>query len=429
MHLSKDGSIRKILVETSPAPGVNPHCISFYNRSSGRSRLRWNGQASRSDTMDTEKWSFSEDGKSYEFLRDSAPLKRIAQGTVRDYFRIPLVCPAGRVPDGRERLLLFFNRALLPTDHPLEGMRNWTLWRQTSFDGGRTIAADEPVVQDGADYGPMHCFEGVRTGKNAIMLGDHTQQALLTARQPDPGENDKILLGVQISNTDEAGNYFNPGSGLTYTYCAVLHGKWTAEGALRWTISDRVKLSPERSRRGLIEPTLAEMDDGRLLMILRGSNQGRNDKDPERLIPGYRWRSVSEDGGKSWSEPEPWGYETGEAFYSPSSCSQLLHHSNGAVYWIGNVCDRNPVGNSPRYPLVIGEVDPPSLLLKKASLRVIATREAEQSENVTYSNFFAQENRDTRDIEVHLTPFRRREDAPYQNNAYRYEIPVEARGA
>ncbi|HBN84763.1 MAG TPA: hypothetical protein DDZ89_13060, partial [Clostridiales bacterium] len=77
---------------------------------------------------------------------------------------------------------------------------------------------------------------------------------------------------------------------------ALLHGKWDESSELQWTLSQPIKLSPELSRRGLIEPAVAEMPDGRILMVTRGSNQGRNDTNVDRMIPGYRWYSISSDG-------------------------------------------------------------------------------------------------------------------------------------
>ena len=72
-------------------------------------------------------------------------------------------------------------------------------------------------------------------------------------------------------------------------------------------------------------------------------------------LPAYRWASWSKDGGRTWTAPEPWTYEDGTNFFSPSSCSQLVPHSSGRLFWIGNIAPTNAEGNRPRYPLVIGE--------------------------------------------------------------------------
>jgi hypothetical protein len=115
------------------------------------------------------------------------------------------------------------------------------------------------------------------------------------------------------------------------------------------------------------EPTIEFLDKGRLLMVLRGSN----DRHPE--LPGYRWFSVSHDGGNRWTVPQPWTYHDGGKFFSPSACSQLLRHSSGRLFWLGNITSENPRGNRPRYPFVIGEVDRVTGLLRRESVRPIDT--------------------------------------------------------
>jgi hypothetical protein len=145
------------------------------------------------------------------------------------------------------------------------------------------------------------------------------------------------------------------------------------------------------------EPTLATLADGRLIMVLRGSN----DKKPD--LPGYRWIAYSSDGGWKWTKPEPWTYTGGEPFFSPSSCSQLLRHSSGRLFWLGNISSANPRGNRPRYPFWIGEVDSRSGLLVRESLRVVDDRQPGEDERLTLSNFCAREDRETREIVVHMT--------------------------
>src|SRR6185295_3486783 len=103
---------------------------------------------------------------------------------------------------------------------------------------------------------------------------------------------------------------YNLSGAYTYTKVAVLHGRWEGK-ELRWEMSDLVKADPERSTPGMDEATLAHLNDGRILMILRGSN----DKHPE--LPGRRWTALSSDGGCRWTQPQPWTFEDGGDFFSP----------------------------------------------------------------------------------------------------------------
>ena len=136
-------------------------------------------------------------------------------------------------------------------------------------------------------------------------------------------------------------------------------------------------------------------------MVLRGSNDAK----PHLL--GRKWMSISTDNGHHWSTPRPWTYADGQSFFSPSSCSQLLTHSNGRIYWIGNICPSNPRGNLPRYPLVIGEVDPASGGLICSTVNEIDSRRDGDWERMQVSNFFAREDRETGDIMIHCAPFDR----------------------
>src|SRR5204863_8584169 len=125
-------------------------------------------------------------------------------------------------------------------------------------------------------------------------------------------------------------------------------------------------------------------DDERILMVMRGGNNGILDQ------PGVRWRSISRDDGRTWSASEPWNFSDGLTMFSPGACSQLLQHSSGAWYWLGNVCPENPKGSYPRYPLVIGRVDPATLGVVHESLFVVDTWQPDSDpEPVMLSSFRA----------------------------------------
>jgi hypothetical protein len=168
------------------------------------------------------------------------------------------------------------------------------------------------------------------------------------------------------------------------------------DDTLDWELSQPIEQNPSRSTRGAVEPTVAEFNDGRMLAVIRGSNDVR----PE--LPGYRWYSVSRDGGYTWAPIAPWTFTNGEAFHSPSSCSQLLSHSNGRYYWIGNLVPENPRGNRPRHPLVIAEVDPETLLVIRDSVFTVDDRKPGESEQTSLSNFLADEDRETGDIIIYV---------------------------
>lgn len=292
---------------------------------------------------------------------------------------------------------------------PAISLKTYYLRYRVSLDSGKTYLGDWQIVQKG-NYTPEHPFDGVWVGKNAIFLGDMGCQ-LIRTRQG------RILVPAQVCTLGADGQLSSPGGGFTYTDALVLIGKWVKGYKLEWEVSQRVEADPAASTRGMIEPTLAQMPDGRILMVLRGSNGGS--KDPDFRILGYRWYSVSSDGGYHWTKPQPWTYSDGTRFFSPSSMSQLISHSNGRFYWIGNISPTNPSGNNPRYPLVIGEVDRKSLMLIRDSVITIDTLGPDDKDGVELSNFMAFEDRETGDI---VLPMERWKGGYKGSEPYLYRI-------
>ena len=333
---------------------------------------------SRSDTVDSAYYRTSRDhGRTW-----SAPLAR-STGERRPggmWRRHPRAC---YLDPATGRFLEFWVEGVLPTDDPLEGMRHWNIFY--SVDSG----LPEQLIHEGAEYDAGHPLPGVYTGRNCVMLGD---VASLPLTMPDG----TILLPAIMSPLGNDGKLYNPTGGYTYTDAVVLHGRWMGE-RLAWRASEPVKGDPLRSTRGMDEPTVARLADGRVLMLLRGSN----DRNPS--LPGYRWICYSDDGGWHWTPPKPWTYTDDANFFSPSACSQLLSHSNGKLYWVGHITPVNPRGNRPRYPVVLGEVERASgLLIRDTVIPVDDRHEGEDPILMIYPPC-AREDRRTREIVLHMS--------------------------
>ncbi|MCX6994184.1 MAG: sialidase family protein [Kiritimatiellaeota bacterium] len=277
-------------------------------------------------------------------------------------------------------------------NEPLEERQNSYLRYRVSIDGGKTYLFDEPIIQK--DKTLDNPFDGIFRDKNAIFPGDCGSQIIRTRR----GD---IIAPFQATIPGPDGKLANPGGGFTWTETVMLIGRWAPDNRIEWYVS-KIVGDPARSTRGMIEPTLAEMPDGRILCVMRGSNGGS--KDPDCKLPSYKWISVSTDGGFHWSKPEPWTYEDGTPFYSPSSMSQLLKHSSGRIFWIGNLSETNCRANHPRYPLVIGEVDRKTLhLIRNSVLAIDTARPEERDPSMSYlslSHFWSLEDRETKDIVI-----------------------------
>ncbi|MFP4027971.1 MAG: sialidase family protein [Candidatus Brocadiia bacterium] len=400
---------KKLFVE-SPKDDTIVYSEAEYTKPSGGDMIRLMTQSTRSDTVDSCEIDLSEDhGGTWsrsESLKTKLPH---ADGTLRRHPR------SGMAEPETGRYVSFMTEGVLPNDDPLEGLKNWYVRYRVSEDGGWSWEVDEPVIQQGEQYSADHPLKDVWKGKNCCMIGDKTCGPIHT-------EAGKILMPVQITPVGPDGEYHNPGGGYTYHESVVLIGTWAEDQHLKWDVSERVAHDPKLSTRGCLEPTIAQFPDGRILMVMRGSNGGS--KDPECDIPGRKWYSVSHDGGYTWSHVEPWGYDTGELFFSPSSCSQLLSHSNGKKYWLGNICPENPCGNGPRYPIVIGEVDSDSLMLIEDSVTVIDDRGPDDSERLALSNFHATEDRPTALVHLYMSRAFAKSKDVRGSDAYLYRIEV-----
>ena len=314
------------------------------------------------------------------------PHQTLPPDCLRGYRRNPF--PS--VVDPRsERIVMVYNALDTPgldpnIKEPPAAQNSYYLRYRVSNDAGRTWLFDEPVIQKG--HTDQHPMEGVWKGKNGVYLGDLGCQPMFSSRN-------ELLVPIQICPLGPDNKLANPGGGFTYHEAALLIGRWDEKSRITWDISQRIVGDPSRTTRGLIEPTIAELPDGRILMIMRGSNALRKSHN----LPSFKWRSVSTDGGRTWMTPEPWLYDTGESFYSPSSMSQLFAHSSGRVFWIGNITPENANGNLPRYPLVMGEVDPLTLRLVKDSILEVDTRQPGEK-RVDLSHFRAEEDRDNKQI-------------------------------
>jgi hypothetical protein len=372
LGMQASGGITRTLHRGSPAPGVAVWSFAYYIEPKGVRLRSIEQRISRSDTIDVAYTRESADnGRTWSDAVKVITGERRTGGMWRKHLR------AG-VMHG-ERLVEFWNEGVLPTDDPLEGLRQWQIHYRA---GDR----NQQLIADG--FGPRNPLPGVYQGKNCAMVGDQACVAVAAGR--------RLLVPVELTLFDEAGKLYNPGGGYTYHDAAVVIGEWNGR-AYRWHMTKPLKGDPAKSTRGLVEPTIIQLRGRRWLMVLRGSN----DRRPQ--LPSHRWYSLSEDDGETWSAAATWTYTSGEPFFSPSACSQLLKHSSGRIFWLGNITDENPRGNRPRYPFWIGEVDGGTGMLVKRSLRKIDDRQSGEDEVLMLSNFYAREDRETQEIVLHMS--------------------------
>ena len=256
--------------------------------------------------------------------------------------------------------------------------RTWTAPTQLRYEAGEPFDPDDPLKPAFLNHNEGYF------GNNLLVRSDGALvHCLAHANAPaDPNNNQRPWRMGSV----------------------LFIGRWNqAKRTYDWTAGARVEISPEWSARGLMEPEVAELRDGRLLVVWRGSDKGWDGTVAKQ--PGRKWFSVSTDGGRTLTPAQEWRYADGTRFYSPSSFHRMIRHSTTEkLYWLGNICLAPPKGNSPRYPLVIAEVDEAQAALKRDTVTAIDDRRPGQGD-VQFSNFSLLENRETHDLELHLTTY------------------------
>ena len=414
-----------IIVESSelflqtPDPKGAIFSQTTYSRSRGEELICQYRLQRMSDVSDEEYYVWSEDnGQTW-----STPVRLSGKFCSVESRRIQL--PSGQyiggwmnpfLPD--ERMLFRVGRSKpddVDSDTPEQYWPQSSMQYALSEDDGRSHGAYQSIIKEGSDFDEAHPFDGLYLGRNQV----HNIHIPLFL------DADTVLAPFDLSVLGEDGEILNPCHCHDYSQVVVLIGR--RNGAeFAWDASRPILADPHtQSTRGLSEPTLARLDDGATLMVARGSNESKPD------MPAYKWFSLSRDEGKTWSAVAPWTYDEGEAFLSPSSMCQLIRHSTGRWFWFGNIIPHNGMGNSPRYPLVAGEVNGKTGRLIRSSVRTIADRADEQSDRLQLSNFNLYEDRVTQQFVLDVPHFqpaggkdRRGWGDAWTGDLYRYRVNV-----
>lgn len=259
-----------------------------------------------------------------------------------------------------------------------ESAKTWKMWYQVYKPSIGQFDTIRPLIQSGPGYSQTHPI-------TPVYIEPPTRQNsfIVSASAPITMSNGQILAPFQYWPLN--GNDLVQSVGYTFTEGGVLIGTWNANHSdVSWTLGLTQGLPASTSTRGELEPSVAELTQpGHLLMSIRGSNENN------ASLSGRAWFATSNDYGQTWSTTQAMTYSDGSSFYSPSSMSTLVRNpANGKLYWIGNISPTNPVGNNPRYPLVIAQVDEQNMGLIKNTVQTLVTRDpSTQSADVQFSNF------------------------------------------
>jgi hypothetical protein len=362
--------VRKMLIPFQNGRCVWPGFISYISDRHPTLLHRY-GWVDDSDTYDDFADSISTDnGRTW-----SEPVMRLKSRSVEGG-RMRYAENAALFDPSVSRLITLVSRGFYPDGAEPENIR-WSLQFQ-EYDPAADYWSEPQIVNFSLPEGisVSFCFP-IRTSTGAI---------LVPATKP-------IL--------DEQGRDVHlPGYDCRLEESLVLIGNRNQNGALEWKLGAPANIDPQKSSRGLSEPTIAELSDGRIVMICRGDNGYFPDR------PGCKWVSFSKDGGRSWCDPQPLMLASGELIESSATGSALIRSAaNGKLYYLANLCiaGERPNGNAPRSPLVLAEVRESPFALKPESFIIVDRRRPEDTPCVQMSNFRYYQDRRTGELCVRLT--------------------------
>ena len=214
------------------------------------------------------------------------------------------------------------------------------------------------VSEDGAhtwDTSRRIIHSGAGCDAENWMPGFDPQRHIASFDQPHPVTlpDGTLVFGFTLKTPRYASRFFR--------------GQWDESAcAMVWEASDPITVPPTVSSTGPCEPDLLSLGGQRLLTTMR--TQGI----PAKKIPTTRQCSVSEDGGRTWTKPEPLKYDDGTPVCVPAAISVFERDpATGRVFWFANIQPEPVYGQIPRYPLTMAELDTHRLCILKDSVTVI----------------------------------------------------------
>lgn len=407
------GTVERTRYISSPAPNtaaVLSHCY----RGTGPARVeRLTSQAASDVYLEPKTRESPDNGKTWGPW-DTVPDKDLHQG--RFYMALHEL---GRVYDPASGKLFRLTLQRLFIGDPAEILEkafktgNHTEYRdhaiyQLSDDNGLTWGPMQLIkFEEGPEFDPADWGNEAYLGKNQMYSG---YNAIV-------GPDGNLLYSACVKVPHEQ-------DGVREDVCGVriFKASWNAgTGGYDWRSPFLLTVSKRISARGIMEPWLATLSDGRLYLDMRGSSS--------EWTPGRHWYSVSKDKGETWSPVSDLRYDTGETFYSPSTFAKTIRSTRtGKLYWVGNIAPEPPKGNWPRRPLVIAEFDEAQVAIRKSTVTVIDDYEpdGDASPNVQFSNFSLVENAESGAFELYLARYgeagKLGEKTYFQTSAFKYMI-------
>jgi len=261
--------------------------------------------------------------------------------------------------------------------------RTYRMWYEISADGGLTWTTPRQIVDCRAGYDETHWAPGIVYGENGA-VPNVSQSVVL--------DDSSYLVGLTVSATNETGSD-GEGSWKVGHMQLLLRGDLSLEA----TFGDMVEVPKTIADSGCCEPATTELTGGRILTTMRC--QGREDGS----IFSSRQCVISEDGGFTWSDPQPLRYDDDGEVFMPASYNSFMHSSvTGKTYLFANILPKPVVHQMPRYPLVMAELDTERGCILRDSLQVIQDLPEGAPSQRRYTNWGAYEERGTGHIILNM---------------------------
>jgi hypothetical protein len=342
-----------------------------------------------------------------------------------DFNIVPSTSPVVVDPDNGVAFMIYMGIGVLKKfDQQFRDLPQWRMGRayiSYTYDEGVTWTEPKAIIQKGPEYDDVHWMKDVWFGKNGSWF-----------EAPDiiKLSSGEFLMIMNVKRLLPSGDVYDSVHIPQFDAVSFL-GRWNEAGTeLEWEAGEAAPLDYNWSMNGICECAIAELADGRLLMISRAQWPGNESNPLVKLV------CVSEDQGRTWSRVEPLRYDDGE-LVPVSAAWQSLHRSirNGRIYLVANILpillypfkpytdeeaelltlyeNPQPGLGTPRNPVLVGEIDPDTLRLKRDTLTVMEKLGPEEPVHTCLSNWRTYQDRETKKLMLIMVRHPGRDDVDY----------------
>ncbi len=262
--------------------------------------------------------------------------------------------------------------------------RHYRAHYRLSTDGGRTWTAAQPVVDERPGYDERHWAPGVTVGEMGAVIDG----------QPVALPDGTLVFGFTRLHAAAPAADRSPRAQEHYATVIYAQARPDAAGTrLAWTFGAPIAVPFPTACGGCCEAATLALGGSRVVCTMRC--QG----DAALGIESSRQLCVSDDGGLTWSAPEPLRYDDGAPAWTPASVHQFFTSSlTGKSYVIANLLDRPSFDQTPRYPLCVAEFDCATCRVRRATVRVIQALPPGAPAERRYTNWGQYEDRRTGEL-------------------------------